>query len=71
MRIIAIGDLHGKDCWLTIDPDKYDKIIFVGDYVDASDISREKIVENLEQVIAFKLKHPEKVELLLGNHDIQ
>ena len=34
MKIISIGDLHGKDVWKQIDPANYDKIIFVGDYTD-------------------------------------
>lgn len=71
MKIIAVGDLHGKDCWKQINPALYDQIIFIGDYVDAKDKSREAIVENLKTVIHFKLQHPAKVVLLLGNHDIQ
>lgn len=71
MKIIAIGDLHGKDCWKQIDPASYDQIIFMGDYVDAQDKCREAIIENLQAIITFKMQQPEKVILLLGNHDIQ
>lgn len=71
MKIIAIGDLHGKDCWKQIDPAQYDKIIFIGDYVDAENKRSEAIFENLKAIIDFKLQQPEKVILLLGNHDIQ
>lgn len=35
MKIITIPDLHGKDVWQQINPKIYDKIIFLGDYVDA------------------------------------
>lgn len=71
MKIITIGDLHGKDCWKQIVPAQYDKIVFIGDYVDGVDKRGEDIVENLKAIIAFKLQQPEKVILLLGNHDIQ
>ena len=35
MRIVTISDLHGKDVWQQINPKIYDKLIFLGDYVDA------------------------------------
>jgi predicted phosphodiesterase len=72
MKIIAIPDLHGKDCWKQIDPARFDKVIFIGDYVDAKDgKTREVIIQNLTSILAFKNQFPEKVVLLLGNHDIQ
>lgn len=70
-RIIAVGDLHGKDCWKKINPDNYDRIIFMGDYVDSNSIAPKKILANLKDLIEFKSKHEDKVTLLLGNHDIQ
>jgi len=50
---------------------KYDKIIFVGDYVDSFDVSNVEMKKNLEDIIFFKKTLPHKVVLLLGNHDIQ
>lgn len=35
MKIVTISDLHGKDVWQQINPENYDKMIFLGDYVDA------------------------------------
>ena len=70
-KIIAIGDLHGKDCWKKVTPEEYDQIIFIGDYVDSFTITPDKIVNNLKEVIDFKKAHSGKVTLLLGNHDIQ
>lgn len=70
MKIITIGDLHGKDCWKQIVSTQYDKIVFIGDYVDSVDKRSEDIVENLKAIIAFKLQQSEKVILLIGNHDI-
>lgn len=71
MRIISIGDVHGRPFWKQIKPDNYDKIIFVGDYVDSYVYNGLEIVENLQEIINLKEKFPEKLELLLGNHDIQ
>jgi hypothetical protein len=101
MRILSIGDVHGRDSWMfqthgssyeynlwktaveagadPLDHDfwkeydytSYDKIIFVGDYVDSYDKSGEVILKNLQEIIYFKKALGDKVVLLLGNHDIQ
>jgi hypothetical protein len=70
MKTITIGDIHGRDDWKKINPDDYDKIIFIGDYVDSFDISVIVILHNLKEIIEFKKKYPDKVVLLLGNHDV-
>lgn len=69
-RIIAIGDLHGKDCWKKVNPEQYDQIIFIGDYADSFTITPDKILRNLKDLIDFKKRQPGKVTLLLGNHDM-
>jgi len=71
MRIITVGDIHGKSIWKEIKPEKYDKIIFIGDYVDAFKYSDGEILYNLNNIIRFKEENSNKVVLLLGNHDIQ
>ncbi len=71
MQLLAVGDLHGKDCWKSIDPHQYDQVVFIGDYVDSVDIPPDVIRENLRELIDFKKRFPDKVILLLGNHDIQ
>jgi predicted MPP superfamily phosphohydrolase len=71
MKLIAIGDLHGKDVWKQIDESRFDKIIFTGDYVDSRNISPNQIIENLKYLIICKKLLPDKIVLLLGNHDIQ
>jgi len=48
-----------------------DKIIFVGDYVDSFDVKNPEMKLNLEEIIHFKREYPEKVILLIGNHDVQ
>jgi predicted MPP superfamily phosphohydrolase len=71
MKIISIGDIHGRKTWKQIDPSKYDKVIFVGDYVDSFDVQNEDMLSNLLDIIQFKKDNMDKVVLLLGNHDIQ
>jgi len=70
MKVITIGDVHGRDYWKDVDPDKYDLIVFVGDYTDSFTASNLEIKVNLLAIIAFAKANPGKVILLLGNHDL-
>lgn len=71
MKIIALGDTHGRDTWKKIVlAETFDKIVFIGDYFDSYDhISAIDQIENFKQIIAFKKTNPENVILLIGNHD--
>jgi hypothetical protein len=71
-RILTISDVHGRTNWKEQvgDLSQWNKIIFLGDYVDSYDIETNKILENLMDIIEFKKEYPDLVELLLGNHDI-
>ncbi|RCR65752.1 metallophosphoesterase [Larkinella punicea] len=71
MKIITISDLHGRNSWLHIDVGHYDKVIFLGDYTDSYELSDAAILENLSQIIRLKQQAPDKVILLIGNHDAQ
>lgn len=72
MKVIAIGDIHGKSDWKSVmKTQPFDKFIFIGDYFDASTISATKQMANFRQIIKFKKKEPERVVLLFGNHDLQ
>ena len=101
MKILTIGDIHGREAWkffthgscyeynlwrISVDAGaaaddyefwnempytNFDKIIFVGDYVDSYDKTNEQILENLKDIIHFKNALGDKVILLVGNHDIQ
>jgi hypothetical protein len=63
-----------EDNWLGSngkqDFEEYDKIIFVGDYCDSFDKTNEEILTNLKDIILFAKTYPDKVVLLLGNHDV-
>lgn len=83
MKIVSIGDIHGSNRWKlllfgSINPTlediqkimlTYNKVIFVGDYVDSYE-KDEPIVENLKEIINFKKNYEDKVVLLWGNHDV-
>jgi hypothetical protein len=49
----------------------FDKIIFIGDYVDSFDVDNTRMKKNLEDIILFKKSLPDRVILLWGNHDVQ
>ena len=73
MKILIIPDVHGRDFW--VEPckqiDKFDKIIFLGDYHDPypSQVSIKQSRENLKLLKDFITNHKDKVICLLGNHD--
>lgn len=71
MKIITVPDLHGHDSWKRINVEGYDKVIFLGDYVDSFTGTNEDIYMNLINILKLKADHPDKIVLLLGNHDIQ
>lgn len=69
-KFIAVGDIHGRDVWKKININKYEKIIFAGDYVDGP-LSDGEVIKNLQEIIQLKRDNEDKVILLAGNHDIQ
>jgi len=74
MKIVAIGDIHGRKGWKDIVTKESDAdlFIFLGDYVSThEDISEEQQIENLYDILGFAESHPDKVVLLRGNHDMQ
>lgn len=73
--IIIIPDVHGRDFWRwTIAQRKEeDTIVFLGDYLDPYEdewIYWSDAYKGLLDIIALKQENPEKVMLLLGNHDL-
>ena len=71
MKIIAMGDTHGRTSWKDILASRdWDKAVFLGDYFDSHDgISATKQLKNFREILRYKKENPEKVVLLLGNHD--
>jgi len=69
---IAIGDIHGRSDWkqiVEIELHKVDKIIFIGDYFDSFDIPMLDQIRNFSEIVKFAREYPDKVVLLIGNHD--
>lgn len=72
MKIIAIGDIHGRYLWKEIVEKEKDTdvFVFVGDYFDThEDISSQDQLRNFLEIINLKVVDPDKFILLLGNHD--
>ena len=77
MKILAIGDIHGRDFWKSPVKrylKKVDKVIFLGDYCDPYQDEGEiytwkDTANNFNEIIELKRNNMDKVILLLGNHD--
>lgn len=81
IQILFIPDVHGRDFWrepvqttLKENPDA--KIVFLGDYVDPYPHEFEKdfnyyeyAVDVLCDVLKLKEQYPNRITLLIGNHD--
>lgn len=74
-KILICPDVHGRQFWkepCLEHKNDFEKIVFLGDYLAPypyEDISNAKAIENFHEVLDFKKENPEKVVLLLGNHD--
>lgn len=71
MKQLVIGDIHGKTLWKElVAQETFDKIIFVGNYVDSLEHTGAEQLHNLKEIIQYKKDNPDKVVLLIGNHDL-
>ena len=71
MKVIAIGDTHGRSCFnRVIHTHTFDKLVFIGDYWDSFNIPFETQLETFKKIVELKRQYPDKVILLLGNHDL-
>ncbi len=73
-KILIIPDVHGRTFWLeAVASGSYDKVIFLGDYVDPypwEGIDNHMALSNFKDIIALKKSRMDSVVLLLGNHDM-
>jgi hypothetical protein len=71
MKIVAIGDIHGRDYWKQIIEQEQDAdvFVFVGDYFDSFTIKGPDQINNFLDIIEFKKQSKVPVILLIGNHD--
>lgn len=74
MKILAVGDLHGMHMMVDraekkfIDG-KYDRLIFMGDYVDSKEYTFNEQMMTVDKVNRLTAGYPEEVIALDGNHD--
>ncbi len=68
-KVVFVGDTHGDLGASQEVIKRYLRrpyhIVFLGDYVDRGDYSE----ENIQYLLGLKLKHPEEIFLLAGNHE--
>jgi hydrogenase maturation factor len=72
MKLVAIGDIHGRDIWKQIiakEHDDTDEFVFVGDYFDSFTVKGPDQINNFLDIIEFKKQSKVPVTLLIGNHD--
>src|SRR3972149_3094848 len=68
-KVVFVGDTHGDlDASQQVIHQYLKKpyrIVFMGDYVDRGEYSE----ENIQYLFGMKLKHPDQLFLLAGNHE--
>jgi hypothetical protein len=75
MKVVFIGDIHGRGQWKSILQKEKDAdiVVFFGDYFDSKEgIGGEEQLQNFQEIVEAKMsleKLRKKVVLLFGNHD--
>ena len=70
--ILIVPDIHGRDFWLPA-LDYQGEIIFLGDYTDPypqEGFTDEHAYQGFLKIVKFKQDNPERVTLLIGNHEM-
>ena len=74
MRYVIIPDVHGRSFWRrAVVEAGDDPEIFLGDYLDPypdEGIGQVAVWDGFMEIVALKKAHPERITLLLGNHDL-
>lgn len=70
-KIVPLGDIHGFNTWQQIVNTEIDAdlFIYIGDYFDSFTNDTETQCNNFLDIVEFKKSNPDKVILLIGNHD--
>lgn len=72
MRVLAVGDIHTKAQLIYSVAeliDKYDAIVFCGDYADDWNATPQDTMVTWSLLKTFQDNYPDKVKLVIGNHD--
>ncbi|HMP92663.1 MAG TPA: metallophosphoesterase, partial [Phnomibacter sp.] len=72
MLTYYLGDIHGrtlwKPLWASLPPNA--RLVILGDYFDSRDaIIPARQMANFEELLALRRQQPQRLTLLLGNHD--
>ena len=78
MKILIIPDVHARRFWKRPFEryfNKVDKVVFLGDYCDpymdeGIEYEWQDTLSNFNEIIELKRQNPDRVVLLLGNHDM-
>ena len=73
MKVVLIGDIHGRSNWKRIvrEHKDADEFVFFGDYFDPYEYRPfHEQKRNFESIFDFALDSDKKVVMLLGNHDL-
>lgn len=75
MKVLFVGDVHNhtymfNDVQRLDKEHNFDKIIFLGDYVDDWNTTNKESLETLDKVIELKTNNPEKYIFCIGNHEL-
>lgn len=70
MRTLVLGDTHGHKTWRdVIKKEPFDKVVFLGDYVDSFSLRPDVIADNLKAIVELKKQLQDRLVLIYGNHD--
>ena len=75
MKILFVGDAHNHK-YIFNDVKKldtqynFDRIIFMGDYVDDWNTTNHQSLESLDIIFKLKNENPDKYTFLIGNHEL-
>ena len=74
-KILICPDVHGRKFWHKAKEiiNDVDKVVFLGDYLDPysyEGVTFEDSVQEFKDILNFKEQYPDKVVLLVGNHDM-
>lgn len=75
MNVLFVGDVHNHlyifDDVQRLDKEyNFDKIVFLGDYVDDWNTNNQDSLETLKKVFELKESNPDKYTFCLGNHEL-
>lgn len=75
MKVLFVGDVHNHyymfDDVERLDKEyNFDRIIFLGDYVDDWNTTNKESIETLNKVFALKNSNPDKYTFCIGNHEL-